>query len=325
MNNSRRDQMDYFAHLCHIARLGDQGVRQQQFLAVERQGHPSGWVEAEFWDWGTARPDFRTILWNEVMFDFDRAVWSHNWTAAIRLEVVLRRRCIAYTIWPSGGKGLHISVLLDANGQRVPQLEWTDIRAAVYDRLCDEARISTDPTKVYWRDSTMGSLIRIEGGMRWVRPDLSTWDDQNQDGWVPSYKFWASRVPSERTVVSHPWLVRYPFNVRPWKIPADWIPEPGERESGDFGFTSTAVPQLVRQLIEAMNRGERVNDFARFAVGAHLLKRGYSVDDIVPLFQNTPNFNAAVTRGRLLGMSRRKGLVAPGPKSIRLRCAQFLP
>jgi hypothetical protein len=319
---SRQSQYDYFTLIdSRLRPLGKMGIEQTPFLVPEHHGHPGTWMEAPWWDWENGSPAYRAIYWNEVTWDFDHHLWSHNWTAGTRLQMILERHKIPYTIWPSGGKGLHVHVFLEAPDRN--GTDWVDVRTEIFNRISYEAHVNADPTKVYWRDGSMGSLLRIEGGVRAVRPTLQTWDDREPGGYVRSYKYWASHVPREKRVCTKPWKVNYPSNIKIWRVPKAWIPPPSTDEPRNESYTDAPLPEILKKLLEFMQRGGDLSDFGRFSVAAHLVLRGWSMDEIVPVFQNCPDYNEAVTRRRLDQIIRKRP-PAPSARSILQRVGEEL-
>lgn len=57
-----------------------------------------------------------------------------------------------------------------------------------------------------------------------------------------------------------------------------------------------AFPPCIQSLIEQLKRGENLSHQARFAVAAFLARIGVSVDDILELFRNAPDFNEKIAR-----------------------------
>ena len=303
------------------------GVDQDLFLA--RNGpdgkSPGPWTHSDFWD-PDKRADFRNVLWNELMFDFDHPSWIHNVVAAVRLQHALLRRSIPHYTFPTGGKGLHTSVFLDASGyQRL--VDWQDIRMAVYNRLCIEAAISTDTSRVAWSDTTMGALVRMEGGLRWRVADLLTFQDRDEHGKVPSYKFWVRTIPLDQPIVTRGWEVNFPGAVRCWKVPTAWLPEPEPQQRRTPGNTLAlrgGLPDVIRVLIAFMQGGGDLNDYGRFAVAAHMLSRGYDVNAVVDLYRPCPDFSERITREKVERMAKSGKIRPPGNDAIMARCSAVI-
>jgi hypothetical protein len=315
--SSRTDQADWFDRLAEQSHIAAQGVTQTLFFArCKSDNRPGAWLDASLWDW-RARPDFRSVLWNEVLFDLDRPIWRHNWSTAIRLDNYLRARAIPRYWFASGGKGLHCSVFLYAGGAQ-SQLGWERIRTAVWERMCREARIVSDPMKIRYRDTTMGSLVRMEGGLRYEKPRrLETYDDIFPDGTTVVYKHWLDRPPMERPEVTRPGKVEYPPAIHTWSVPSSWLPPPAPPPVRYEREVVSDVRPVIRKLIEFMATGGNLNDFGRFAVAVHVLRAGWSPADATELYRGTPNFNAAFTRKRLESVaSHLDRVVVPGRKAI---------
>jgi hypothetical protein len=225
---------------------------------------------------------------------------------------------IPHYIWPTGGKGIHFSVFLDVHGYQ-REVGWREIRQAVYDRICREANVRSDASRVYWSDETQGALLRAEGGLRHrFPPDLLAWADE-RNGMVTSYKYWVERPSWTQRVVTKPWEVFYPQRIRTWSPPQEWLPRPGEHNrERTRPSAGSSLPELIAKLIVACQRGHDLSDFGRFAIAAHMSVRGYDVEEIVNVFRGCPDFNEATSRRRIAGVARGKAL--PGPRSILDHC-----
>jgi hypothetical protein len=319
----RGDQQAYFERLRAMLPMAKQGVEQTLFLCRNRNDNrPGAWVDADFWDWNV-RPDFRTLLWNELCFDFDHPNWRYNWTAGLRLWNYNHEHAIPQYWFASAGKGMHCCIFMDVAG-RQGSVGWAAIRAAAYNHLCKAARVATDPMKVYWRDTTMGSLLRMEGGLRFARPKtLDALDETFKDGQLVLYKHWIDRPPREKPLVTRPGRVEYPPSLSLWRFPMEWMPEPEVERPYVPHETTSDVRPIIRKLIEYMAQGGDLNDFGRFAVAVHLLRAGYTVEETAEMYQNTPDYNPSYTRRRLESLSVRIDSVAvPGTKAILERCGQ---
>lgn len=319
-------QREYYRLLQSVAAFAKAGVDQDLFLAGNRVGdsRPTAWIPDKFWDWDR-RPAFRNVLWNELLFDFDHPNWRKNWSYALRLRNYCEARMIPSYVFVSGGKGLHLSLFMDASG-RQRDCDWSEIRSVVYDHLCVDAGVASDPSKIHWRDTTMGSLVRMEGALRWIRATIETWEFA-REGRVPSYKFWVESPPKDRILVVKPWYVQYPPSLRLWKVPLDWLPDPNAPKPTPIAsvFPRYELPDVIRRLVAYMAGGGDLSDYGRFAVGANLLRAGWDIEQIVPLYARCPDFNEKITRGKLRQFAENiDRLSIPGVKSITVRCAREL-
>ena len=60
------------------------------------------------------------------------------------------------------------------------------------------------------------------------------------------------------------------------------------------------IAPCMRKLLEQLKNGENVSHMGRWVIAAYLLKRNdFTIDQIVALFSNTPNFNEKTTRYQL--------------------------
>ena len=321
-----REQARYFLLLRDMARFARQGIDQNLFLASNRTdrknfNRPGAWVPAEYWD-VDQRADFRTILWNEVVFDFDYPLWTHNVSAALRLLAYFRRTYVPHYLWMTGGKGYHISVFLDAHGhQKI--VDWTEIRAEVYNHLSLLAGVRSDSTRVYWGDGSMGGMLRMEGGQRLVRPDLVT-HDEARDGWVASYKYWTMRPQMERNLTVHARDVHYPGSLAMYSVPSIFLPnEEMVRRQREY-HSSREIPDVIFRLVSFMANGGNLNDFGRMAVAKHLLAHGWDFERVVDVYRGTPNFKEWKTRERLETILQGGVTVRPGAKAIEAHCVEAL-
>ena len=337
----REEQQSWWESLLRISARSGQGVIQDHFLARNRlDNRPGSWIPAEEWDW-SVRPDFRTILWNEVVFDFDYRPWSHVWSVATRLDRAARSFAMPLYWWVSAGKGLHAELFMDAGG-RQNEYGWERIRRAVFDRLKETARLRTeadghtgvDWRKVYFRDESMGSLLRMEGGLRWRKPrTLMQFEEAERfEGRLPTYKHWVAAPPASQPMLTQAWRVRYPpAGPRLWRVPESWlpagVPEP-RREVAFRRAPSSSLMVVLRHLAEYASTGHDLCDYGRFALAAHMLSYGYDVEATVALFHNCPDFNEAYSRRRVESLQRSLAagrISLPGAAAIVKNCAHQLP
>jgi hypothetical protein len=330
---SRRGaQQEWLQRLESQTHFARQGVLQTIFYARNRQpgpamNRPGVWVHAQIWDWTSSpRPDFRSVLWNELLFDFDHPRWRYNWAVALRLDRYLNDKGMPHYWFASGGKGLHCSLFMDAGGEQA-RLGWKHLRISLWNRICREAGVSSDPAKVHWNDSTMGSLVRAEGGLRYERPQtLDTWEESFRDGLLVLYKHWLDRPPKEKPFVTRPGQVEYPPAARLWRIPVEWLPEPEPQVQFSPRPMGESVQPLIRKLTEFMLSGGNLPDYGRFAVACYLLRAGWTVDEAVDVYRPTPNFNERVTRSRLEQLQRDLDhLSIPGRRAILERLGNVIP
>lgn len=62
---------------------------------------------------------------------------------------------------------------------------------------------------------------------------------------------------------------------------------------------STDYPPCIKHAIDVLDRGENLPHSGRFMLATYLLTKGQSVDQIVPLFKNAPDYNERITRYQL--------------------------
>lgn len=323
----REDQWAWFETLSHLRPMARQGVEQTLFLAANRlNNRPGAWLDYDVAWPRDRRPDFRTLLWNELCFDLDNPNWRINWSWALRLRNWLNERAIDHYFFATAGKGIHCSVFMDVGGAQT-RLGWSAIRTSLFNRVCREARITADPMKAHWSDASMGSLVRAEGGLRFVRPKtLDAWEERFRDGTLVLYKHWlGDAIPKNKPLVTRPGQVEYPAAVHLWRVPVDWLPLP-VTEQVRHSEPSAGVQLLIRKMVAFMAGGGNLCDYGRYAVAAHVLKAGYSVDDATELYAGTPNFNRHFTHRKLEQMlATIDSSVPPGRKAILERVGQNVP
>lgn len=60
--------------------------------------------------------------------------------------------------------------------------------------------------------------------------------------------------------------------------------------------TGGEIAPCIKRLLDQLKNGENVPHIGRWVVAAYLLKKGFSVDEIVTMFSSAPNFDEKVTR-----------------------------
>jgi len=81
-----------------------------------------------------------------------------------------------------------------------------------------------------------------------------------------------------------------------------------------------AFPPCMSALYEALRRGENLSHHARFAIATFLLNIGMSVDEVVDLFRNTPDFNERIARYQVEHLA---GLRGSGKKYRTYSCEKM--
>jgi hypothetical protein len=126
----------------------------------------------------------RTILPNEIVFDFDQKDWDMLKTEARKLVAYLDNEVIDYIMGATGGKGIHIHVFIDASTLKIEadlsgkvQEQEIDplkiMRETLYYKLIkgsgvDPKRAGLDRSAVSWRSfpTGKGHMIREFGSLR---------------------------------------------------------------------------------------------------------------------------------------------------------------
>jgi len=289
----KQRQQDWINLLQREAERHPMGVTQNMFLAKNADRElpiPKAWVNADFWDYDWSSVDFRTILWNEIIFDIDFPNYKDVYNTAYRIIYTLKKLHAPHYIYPTSGKGLHISVFLDVNGRQnkvdwnvlrmgifnyvrsmafVPDAtlnggfaQWGNVRTAVFnylvnngvhspfDNVMDSMSFVSDMSKVRWSDNTLGSMVRCEGGGRY-RKELKPDGD---DDFVKIYKGWVFNLPTQKVEITEPWEVLFPPYIKEWQVPEevlDAIKEKPVPKDRDERFPrSNRVPPCIQNQIE---------------------------------------------------------------------------
>jgi DNA primase large subunit len=69
----------------------------------------------------------------------------------------------------------------------------------------------------------------------------------------------------------------------------------------------TAFPPCINKALELLNKSENLPHSARFMLATYMLSSGKSVEEIVLLFQNAPDFNEKITRYQVEHLAGKKG------------------
>lgn len=72
--------------------------------------------------------------------------------------------------------------------------------------------------------------------------------------------------------------------------------EAKERVAIMFAKSTGEMAPCMAKILERARNGENLPHFARVAIASYLLKRGKSIDEVVEVFTNTPNFDEKITR-----------------------------
>jgi len=82
---------------------------------------------------------------------------------------------------------------------------------------------------------------------------------------------------------------------------ADSVAEAQEGTGGE------GLPPCIAKLVEDLQRGENLSHFARFTIATYLIHAGWSVDQIVDLFRNAPDFDEKTTRYQVEHIAGKRG------------------
>jgi DNA primase large subunit len=70
---------------------------------------------------------------------------------------------------------------------------------------------------------------------------------------------------------------------------------------------TTDFPPCIKKALELLNKSENLPHSARFMLATYMLSSGKSVDEVVLLFQNAPDFNEKITRYQVEHLAGKKG------------------
>jgi len=87
-----------------------------------------------------------------------------------------------------------------------------------------------------------------------------------------------------------------------------------------FTVTTGEYPPCIKHAIEELEKGENLPHSGRFMLGAFLLSRGQSVEQIAPLFKNAPDYNERVT---LYQLNHLAGTSGSGTKYLCPSCEKL--
>ena len=87
-----------------------------------------------------------------------------------------------------------------------------------------------------------------------------------------------------------------------------------------FTVTTGEYPPCIKHAIEELEKGENLPHSGRFMLGAFLLSKGQSVEQIAPLFKNAPDYNERVT---LYQLNHLAGTSGSGTKYICPSCEKL--
>ncbi len=74
--------------------------------------------------------DYRTVFSNEIVFELDASSYAQNYKYAVLIIEALRRRSIPFSLYASGGKGIHIEIFF-----KKPDFPTDDMRKLFEDAL----------------------------------------------------------------------------------------------------------------------------------------------------------------------------------------------
>ncbi|MGB7954658.1 MAG: hypothetical protein WCF23_11820, partial [Candidatus Nitrosopolaris sp.] len=86
-------------------------------------------------------------------------------------------------------------------------------------------------------------------------------------------------------------------------------------------YKSQDYPPCVKHALEVMNKGENLPHSARLMLATYMLAIGKSIDEIIMLFHNAPDYNEKVTKYQIEHLA---GLRGSGTKYSVPSCQKLL-
>lgn len=93
------------------------------------------------------------------------------------------------------------------------------------------------------------------------------------------------------------------------------------KKFSEYVTISSDYPPCIKHAIDVLDRGENLPHSGRFMLATYLLSKGQTIDQVVPLFKNAPDYNERVTRYQLdhIAGSSGKGTKYVCPSCDKLR------
>jgi DNA primase large subunit len=74
-----------------------------------------------------------------------------------------------------------------------------------------------------------------------------------------------------------------------------------------YSHIKTDLPPCIKKALELLNKSENLPHSARFMLATYMLSSGKSVDDVVLLFKNAPDYNEKITKYQVEHLAGKKG------------------
>jgi len=68
------------------------------------------------------------------------------------------------------------------------------------------------------------------------------------------------------------------------------------KKFSEYVIISSDYPPCIKHAIDVLDKGENLPHSGRFMLATYLLSKGQTIDQVVPLFKNAPDYNERVTR-----------------------------
>ena len=74
-----------------------------------------------------------------------------------------------------------------------------------------------------------------------------------------------------------------------------------------YSYTAADLPPCIKKSLELLNNNENLPHSARFMLATYMLSSGKSVNEVVLLFQNAPDYNEKITKYQVEHLAGKKG------------------
>jgi len=256
---------------------------------------PTRWIEMDKWDNG--KTDFRTIHWNELVFDIDEKDWKKVHKVGYMIIDMLLSYQIPFYIYLTGGKGIHIKCYLNARGKE-NDTDWQPIRQYIYNLITNNiSNINIDTRKVSWDDYSMGSLIRAEGGIKWHVPQKLE-DFRWKGKKVPCYKSIIDEIPEEKVYIHSHKQVKMPSKFKQWQVSKSILSEIEDKLNESnlvLNNFNNGIRPCIKEKLKDLANGINLSHNERVMIVTELFSKRWTQDAIKSLFRTSHDYNANTT------------------------------
>ena len=246
--------------------------------------------------------DERTILLNEVVFDFDWSSWKRNYSKAKLVLEALDARSIPYYIYSTGGKGIHIHIYfkkLDIQLKEYKKIfqeafsygyTWKAVRLWLWNKILDEAGIETRERGVGKNkvDKAVVSFNYFTGSPHLIRDCGGRKKFKNhEDEFITRYKTYLtlSELTSKKICIDNFDNAKFPDVLKTFEIDipelcqemSDYIKQAEKRQDvkQDVKYARVKFLELdgVQKIIDGLGIGKRSLGALVLAVACKLDKK----------------------------------------------------